>query len=86
MREEKGIIQLRKGKAKMDERNGGMMRGGIRGDSDEHAITMMDRAEETSARDGGSRRLNRDERSEGGWRTIRAEGGGQISEGEKRGD
>lgn len=42
-----------------------MMRGEMRGDSDEQAITMMDRAEETSAKDGGSRRMNRDKMSKG---------------------
>ncbi len=36
-----------------------MMRGEMRGDSNEQPITMIDRAEETSARDGGSRWMNR---------------------------
>lgn len=49
----------------MDERTRGMMRGEMWGDSDEQAITMIDRAEETSARDGGNQRMNRDEMSEG---------------------
>lgn len=44
----------------MDERKRGMMRGEMWGDSDEQAITMIDRAEETSARDGGSHWMNRD--------------------------
>lgn len=47
----------------MDERKRGMMRGEMRGDSDEQAITMTDRAEETSARDEGV--VNRDKMSEG---------------------
>lgn len=34
----------------MDERKRGMMRGEMRGYSDEQAVTMTDRAEETSAR------------------------------------
>lgn len=42
-----------------------MMRGEMRGDSDEQAIMMIDRAGETSARDGGSCWMNRDEMSEG---------------------
>lgn len=49
----------------MDERKRGMMREEMQGDSDEQAITMIDRAEETSARHGGSHRMNIDKMSEG---------------------
>lgn len=48
----------------MEEKKRGMMRGGMLGDSDEQAITMIDRAKETGVRDGGSFQLNRDEMSE----------------------
>lgn len=38
----RGIIQHHEGQAKMNERKRGMMRGEMRGDSDEQAITMTD--------------------------------------------
>lgn len=47
----RGLSSSMKDRAKMDERKRGMMRGGMRGDSDEQAIMMMDRARETSAKD-----------------------------------
>lgn len=62
---ERGLSSSMKDRPKMDERKRGMMRGEMRGDSDEQAITMIDGAEETSARDGGSRRMSGNKMSEG---------------------
>lgn len=64
----------------MDERKRGMMRGEMRGDSDEQAITMIDTAEEVRAMEGVAGRIEI-KRRQGTWKTITWRGEDKMRKG-----